>query len=266
MEKWIIKNSIIIFPEIEKKYNIKVAFTTRNGGVSTKPYDTLNISFKVNDKDVNVLENRKIVAKELGIELKDFVIGKQIHSCNYKIITEQEKGSGAFSYETGITNTDAFITDIPFITLCVTVADCLPILIFDKNRRIISSIHSGWKGTFNNILNVILEKLIDMGCNPSDLLIFLGPAINKCCFEVSSQLFKDFKNKYNYLDCFETRDNKCYVDIRKINRYIFINKGGRKENIIDTDLCTYCNEKLFFSHRRDNGKTGRMFGIIQLNN
>ena len=120
--------------------------TTRTGGTSSRPYDSLNLAFHTGDDPQNVLKNRKSILSIMGINLGSLTLSKQPHGGNIKIITEEHKGRGSIIYEDGIDGVDALITNFRNICLVVLSADCVPVVLYDFSKNIIGIVHAGWRG------------------------------------------------------------------------------------------------------------------------
>jgi polyphenol oxidase len=160
---------------------------------------------------------------------------------------------------------DAMITSKSNIMLIVTTADCVPIFLFDRKKRIIADVHAGWRSTHQNVLgNTIDTMKAKFGVDPRNLVICMGPAIGQCCFEVGIHVASLFKFDYGpqYL-WFNAKSNKNHVDLKAVNHDIALSRGIPKENIHICDICTCCNEE-FFSYRRE-GLVGLAGNVIMLN-
>ncbi|MFN3533472.1 MAG: polyphenol oxidase family protein, partial [Candidatus Brocadia sp.] len=145
IEKNVSSLSLWFFQHLLKYGEICHFVSTRNGGFSHPPYDSLNLGLHVGDNPETVLKNRKRLASVLGIPLGNFTIAQQVHGCNVGIIGEESRSSGAFHCDTAISATDAMVTSTPNICLMVLQADCVPILFFDAKKRVIGVAHAGWR-------------------------------------------------------------------------------------------------------------------------
>ena len=150
------------------------------------------------------------------------------------------------------TKGDALITNIKNTPLVVKTADCIPILLYDKKNRVIATIHSGWKGTMNNIvidaLNTMIEKY---NSNKEDIKAYLYPSIRKCHFEVEIDVYEQFKEKIVNIDKYtEKKGIKYYIDLQQIV-IDNLKQNGIKE-IYDSKICTYCNHDKYYSYRYNN--------------
>lgn len=242
--------------------------STRIGGFSNPPYDSLNLGFHVGDNPEVVLKNREQIALLLGIPLHNFTIARQIHGCNVKIITEDLRGDGAFIYDTAIGATDAMVTNIPHICLLVLQADCVPVLFFDVKQKVIGVAHAGWRGTVRMVAQETVKVLKeDFNCSPKDILVGIGPSIGPCCYEVDSEIIAQIKNVFHntkgYINS-ESPDGKGYINLWEANKTQLVQMGIPEENIETAHLCTRCNHTQFFSYRYQNTETGRFGAGIML--
>lgn len=267
IEKHIGALSLWFFQNLSEFGEICHFVSSRIGGFSNPPYDSLNLGFHVGDKPDMVLKNRERLAKSLEIPLHNFTIPRQVHDCNVKIVTDDSRGSGAFDYDTALSATDAMATNIPNICLTVLQADCVPILFFDMKKKVIGVAHAGWKGTVRmvaqNMVKVLKERF---GCLPKDVLAGIGPSIGPCCYEVGyevvAQIDESFCNKGVYIR--KTPEGKSYFDLWEANKIQLAQMGIPEKNIEISGLCTRCNYAIFFSYRQQRKETGRFGAGIML--
>lgn len=231
--------------------NVEGLYTTRNGGVSSSPFDTANMGYHVNDKEADVKRNRELLASFLP---KGTTISwmNQIHST--KVIEVNASNLGE-TFEA-----DAQITKLCNVALAVMTADCLPILLSSIDGAVIGVVHCGWKG----LQAGILEKTIKLiGVDNKNISAWLGPCIGKESFEVGVDVYNKFvefdKELTKFFNPKKEVENKYLADLSGIAEHKLRNLGV--VNIENTRLCTYSDEKRFFSYRREN-KTGRMVGLI----
>lgn len=241
--------------EIFKNYKeLFYTFTNRHGGVSLKPYDSLNLADYVGDDIKNVIKNRLIISQKYSIDLKNLIYMNQIHSDNIEIIEN--------SMINKIENTDAILTKERGIFLMVLVADCVPILLFDPVRKAIGAVHAGRNPTFKKISQkAVLKMKESFKSDPKDILVCMGPSIRSCCYEVSKSLadiaVKNFGKKYVL-----EREGRFYLDLQTLNKDELLEAGVREENIEISNRCTCCLRD-YFSYRRER-VTGRFAAIIGL--
>ena len=255
--------------ELDNTNLVENAFTTRSGGVSRSPFDSLNVSYNVDDKDSCVTENRKTILDVLDIDYRSVVSAQQVHKDKITLVNKEDKGKGAFQYSNGIAESDALITNIPDIPFLMFYADCLPIFILDPIKKAIALIHSGRRGTE---LGLTLKTLFKMkkifGTNPHSCLAAVFPSIGPCCYRIKERNKIDdyWLNKDKFNGELISKQNKSgwTLDLRKANYWQLIKGGVKKNNIFVNEICTADHPELFFSYRRDKGNTGRMAAIFML--
>ncbi|SHK39470.1 peptidoglycan editing factor PgeF [Paramaledivibacter caminithermalis] len=272
MKKWnfsrLESNNIVYFkiPSFEKSGLVKHCFTSRIGGISNKPYNSLNLGINTMDKKENILKNYELICKALKINIKNLVISDQVHKDNILVVEEKYKGNGLIN-DRCFNEIDALITNKKCIPLVTLYADCVPIFILDTKRKIIALAHSGWRGTVKKIGKKVIYRMInDFGTKPNDCIVGIGPSIGKCCYEVDDYVIDRFKDNYkNTKDFIEDKGKGKYLlDLWNANKVSLIEAGVPSNNIIISNICTQCNNDIFFSYRAENGKTGRMAAILQL--
>jgi len=226
-----------------KKFPVIAAFGDRK----------LDVSFRAN------IKNRAKFLKNIGIDYRDLVCVKQPHQSNIAVVRKKDKGKGALNYRSAVDAADGLITKERNIPLAVFTADCLSIFLFCPKTKTIGLIHAGWRGTKGNIAKkaIVLMKQ-KFGCKSKDIIAALGPAIRKCCYEVG----KDFK-KYFKRGLIE-RSGKLFLHLIGINKNQLISSGVKRENIVDSQICTSCQNNKFFSYRREKDKAGRQMSVMML--
>ncbi len=256
------------FKNLSKQSGADHFVSTRIGGLSPPPYESLNLGLHVEDTAKTVLKNRKRLAANIGISLSDFTIARQVHSGTVTIVTEKMRGYGAADLDTAVKATDAIVTDVPHLCLMVLMADCVPILFFDPQKRVIAAVHAGWRGTVKlaaqNTANTLKEKF---NCKLTDVLVGIGPSIGPCHYEVGPEVIAQVEDTFGstegYIDN-KTSDGKGYFNLWEANKRQIIETGIPAQNIEVPQICTYCNAHLFFSERHQRGRTGRFGAGIML--
>ncbi len=230
--------------------NVLAFFTDRLGGVSNGIYESLNVSANVGDDIKNVVQNRQIIADDNSFLLENLVYMKQIHSNNVKIVKN--------SFINEMQNCDGIITSKRKIPLMTMAADCTPVLIYDKEKRVIAAVHSGREGTKKEIVKNALELFVkEFGSNIKDIAVAVGASIGKCCYEIGEEIAKSMNKGY-----IDKKNGSYFLDIKSMLKDQLLNFGLEEENIDISPICTSC-DKNYFSYRRD-GKCGRFCGIIML--
>jgi len=210
-------------------------------------------------KDNNVLNYSRInkFIRNYNINPHKLFLSEQTHSANVTVVSSNSKNSY-------LKNTDALFTNSPNTYLGIVTADCLPILLFDCKKSIVGIIHGGYKGISKLIINNTINKFKYLGSNiDTDLLISIGPGIGVCCYEVSSDRVELFKKIFpSYKNLYQYKNNKYYLDLKKITFQNLIENGITPKNIEISNICTACDADKFYSYRKEGQKAGRFLSII----
>lgn len=245
-------------------------FTTRRGGLSEDAYESLNLGLHVGDEKAAVLANRGRLAGILEEPLSQFTGCQQVHGKNIAIVGKEQLGSGSQDLESAILDCDGLLTDerIPLFAL---FADCVPLWLYDPVKKAGGVIHAGWRGTVAGIgLEAIGKLKSHFGSDPGNILAAIGPSIGPCCYLVGQDVFQAAQKLAGKLQIsldpyFISQGNKSWrADLGGFNRALLMAGGILAGNITTSGFCTSCQPSLFFSHRRDQGKTGRMAAIFLL--
>jgi YfiH family protein len=237
-------------------------FTTRQGGVSASPFASFNFGFHVGDDKTDVLQNRGGLAGKLEMPLENWISGEQTHETNIHIIDHDDKGKGAMTNETAIGRTDGLITNQRGMLCTAFFADCVPLFFFDPVTGYIGIAHAGWKGTVGRIAGKMVKQLETIGVNPHNLCVVIGPCISQEKYEVDQQVISHIAAEERKHTVVSKGDNRYLLDLKQLNTEILLQSGVLRNNIDITEYCTFRDEALFYSHRRDKGRTGRMLGYI----
>jgi len=258
---------LLQFSRLSKEAHVTHYITTRKGGISQPPYASLNLGFHSKDNPNDVLQNRIILSRYLGIPLGNFAFSKQVHSGNVHVVSEIDRGKGSDCYDSGIPQSDAMITNIPGISLTVLVADCTPVLFYDKKNRVIGIAHSGRMGVVNRIVIHVIEKMAkEYGSKPESIMVGLGPTICANHYPISQDKASILRSvlSSDTLSINEVNE-KVFFDLSTAIREQLLWTGIIEQNIEKINMCTYEEDELFFSERRDAAPTGRFGAIIRLN-
>lgn len=212
-----------------------------------------NRSFNRNTEEG--IKNLLSLKEDFNVKTVEYL--KQIHSdkiFNYKADDDE------FIENEG----DAIVTNVRDVAIGIFTADCVPVILVDEEKEVVSAIHSGWKGTFNNITKKAVENMkINYGCNENDIKVYIGPHIRQCCYEVSEELKEKFLQnfKVNKDELFSGRNLNMELCIESD----LINSGIKENNIYSLELCTHCHkEDKLFSYRASNGTYGRLFSFCYI--
>lgn len=246
---------------------VEHGFTCRLGGVSQGDFTSLNLAFHVGDDPDLVRRNREKVLHLLGADVDSLVASQQVHGHAVYGVKNQDRGRGSASYDTAIPETDALMTNEPGIVLSSYYADCVPLFFLDPVHQAVALAHAGWKGTVQRIAVETVRHMTALyGTDPEVCLAAIGPSIGKCCFQVDRPVWEQFARQLDFYEkfCFPEGPEKWSVDLPGINAYLLVQSGFKPENITKSGLCTWCRNDLFFSHRKDQGRTGRQAALIML--
>lgn len=264
------KNGVtwLSFPSLEKTGLVKHAFSTRMGGVSKAPYDTMNFSFTMGDDPEHVKENYKRMADALDVKAERMVLTYQTHTTNVRVVTEEDLGKGVLR-ERDYRDVDGLVTNIPEVTLVTFFADCVPLYFVDTKNKAIGLSHSGWRGTVKRMGQETLRVMADTyGTDPKDVAACIGPSICQDCYEVGEEVIEQFREAFEEKnhECifYEKANGKFQLNLWEANRIILRDAGVPEENISVTDICTHCNPKLLFSHRRMGKERGNLCAFLSL--
>lgn len=245
---------------------VKHGFSTRTGGVSPEPYESLNLGLGTDDDPSNVIANRRAFASALGIDADRIIVPRQGHGTRVVRVSAADAGKGARACADGIPETDALVTNEPGVTLALHFADCVCVFLLDPVKKAIGVAHAGWRGTSGKIVLAAVEAMSnEFGSDPDTLLAAIGPAINRHCYEVGPDVASEFFRVFLHDERVMTQAStaKWWLDLKTANRLLLLEAGLRQESIAVSDQCTSCDRDEFFSHRRD-GPTGRMGGWMAL--
>jgi YfiH family protein len=225
-------------------------FTTRRGGISHPPFDTLNLGGKVGDDPARVASNWEALERVTGL---GFARVNQVHGARVIVVD----GACAPREEA-----DAILCGAPGVAACVSVADCVPVLIADPRSGAVAAVHAGWRGTLAHAAAHAVRELVRVfGAAPGDLLAAVGPSIGPCCYQVSHDLARAFRDDLGA--CVTgSRGSGAHLDLWVANETVLRRAGLAAERIEILTRCTACESDAFFSHRRDRGNTGRQVGFI----
>jgi YfiH family protein len=223
----------------------RVAFSTRQGGVSDGSYRSLNLGLMTDDEPARVSENHRRLAVAAGLAPGSVAVGWQVHGAELAEWHGPPRADGPPGADAPLAQVDGHLTDRPDLGLLVLGADCMPVALAAPGR--VAMLHCGWRGLAADIVAAAVARFDEAPAAA------LGPAIGRCCYEVGPEVLAEFE------DLDGVADGRM-LDLRAVARQKLAAVGV--ERIEDVGLCTSCREDLFFSHRRDAGVTGRQAGIV----
>lgn len=260
------KDEIIYFesPQLASIPQIKHAFFTRYGGVSSGDFESLNLRLSCDDDKNKVLENFSIAASFVGGSSEKIARTYQRHTDNIMSVTEGH-GPESVPDPEGV---DAIMTDRRDVVLTVFYADCQPILLYDRKQSIIAAIHAGWRGIIKELPHKTLEKMREVyGTDPADIIAAIGPSICRGCFETDDDVPEATLSVYGerVREYVYRKGSKWHVDLKNITYISLIESGVMPYNIDFSNSCTKCNgEELFWSHRKHGEARGVQGAMIRL--
>lgn len=255
-------------PWLHRFPGITAGFTGRKGGTGTPPYATLNLGLHVGDEPATVVRNRTLLAQALGTSLEAWTFGEQVHGDRVQQVAPFHRGRGTLTQADAFPEADAFIAAGKGTVLAALFADCVPLYFADPAHEAVGLAHAGWKGTVLGIARRTVEAMADaFGTKPESLHAAIGPSIGVCCYEVDNRIIGAVTAQTGlqgepYFRPSPANEGKFLLNLQEINRKIMIEAGILPHHIEMTSLCTGCGVSRFFSHRKENGTTGRMAAWI----
>ena len=258
-------------------------FSTRAGGFTSVfgAKNDLNLGFGNHDSREVVEKNRKKFFAALGAKEMTLVAPKQIHSSVVQVFKKQPSQK--------LVTADGLITNVPGVLLSIQTADCVPILLVDVKKKVVGAFHAGWRGTVKRIVEKGVGTMrAEFGCDPKNIHAAIGPCIAQCCYAVGEEVVDQFRSQFEYADklfkpyfdddpikrkyplLFMTArapghsnlGPQIHLDLVEANRRQLLDAGLPARNIWSADECTSCDTKRFFSHRKEDGFTGRLMSVV----
>lgn len=239
------------------------AFSTRLGGVSPAPWDSLNLRPGMGDGEAALRENYRRFCRCAGVDMDRLVLSKQVHETTVRLCTAADAGKGLDRQRDYAA--DGLITHEKNLPLAVFSADCGVILLHDPVTGAVGGVHAGWRGCAGGILEQAVQSLHEnFGARPENLLAALGPCIGQCCFETDGDVPAAMRNALgaDAEPFLERRGPKYHVDLAGLNRVWLLRAGLLPEHIDVCGLCTACRPDLFWSHRRMGEARGVQAAVI----
>jgi YfiH family protein len=256
---------------------LRHGFSTRHGGVSTvyqpdsSPNSDLNLGWTKEDEPDNVAVNRLLfVAAATGTAATPLFTLRQVHSAA-SLVVPGRSSLPEFVNDEGraLREADGLITAVPGILLGIQTADCVPVLVADTRQRVVAGFHAGWRGTAAQIVERgIVEMVSSFGSRPEDMIAAIGPSIGACCYAVGEEVHTAFLRNFPYGEALFRRgsDSGLHLNLWEANRRQLVDSGLTPESISLLGECTGCtglpSGRRYFSHRCEQGFTGRMMNVI----
>lgn len=238
---------------------VQARVLTRNGGVSLPPWNSLNLGRTVGDEPHHVAENKNRVMQAFRLDPELVFEVWQVHSADWVYATNHKPTNEPHQ------RADIIITDKAGLTLVMRFADCVPLFIYDPINQACGIAHAGWQGTLKNVAGMLVQAMQkQFSSHPGSLLAGIGPAICMEHYQVGVEVYNQFVGLpvVSEDSVIRLADGSYHLDLKKINGHQLRLAGLDKVEI--TDMCTVSQEELWFSHRRDKGRTGRFGAFIKL--
>ncbi|MBI9076011.1 MAG: peptidoglycan editing factor PgeF [Desulfatibacillum sp.] len=246
---------LLCFPALNRFEEIDHGVFTRHGGVSHGDLASLNVGAAVGDLPENVRENRIIMARAMNARRLAFV--RQVHGKKIAVLDSSMDQGKDTLWQTGL-EADAIVTNLPGVFCAVAVADCQPILLYDPENRVVGAVHSGWRGSLQNIAGAAVEAMGKVfGSDPGRIVAGIGPSLGPCCAEFVHYQREIPEEFWPY------KDDKDHFDFWAITRDQLTAAGLAEKNISCAGICTKCLSGDFFSYRA-NRAAGRFAAVIGL--
>ncbi|NTU86669.1 MAG: peptidoglycan editing factor PgeF [Chlorobiaceae bacterium] len=227
--------------------------TTRRGGLSPAPFESLNLGRNTGDSTENVRANTDVLCRAVQIAPERIVCSDQVHGTS--VLHARQPG-----FYPGY---DALVTANSNIFLCIFTADCYPVLLFDPENLAVAAVHAGWKGTAGGIVAKTIDLMqLQFHSNPGNLLAWIGTGISQPAYEVDMSVAEQFPSAHRMPS--DPEKKKALLDLCGANRTQLLDAGVPARQIESSPFCAAGDSDLFYSYRRDAGRTGRMGSIIGL--
>jgi hypothetical protein len=244
-----------------------VAVTTRRGGVSAPPYDTLNLGLHVGDRPAHVATNRARAAAAFGVGPETQVFARQVHGTAVALVGPEDRGRGCTTEADAVPDTDILLTTSPDVTLVILVADCVPLALFDPVARVLAAVHAGWRGTASGAVGGALLAMEEQGGRPERVRAFLGPAVAPDRYQVGTEVWRALSAAAGPTAGARVArpdgPGHWLVDLVAANREQLLGSGVLPAHIVDSGSTTA--DGAFFSDRAERpcGRFGLMARLLR---
>ena len=240
---------------------ITAGFTTRHGGVSRAPFNSLNLGPHSGDNPANVEANRAALARAFDLPVHLLLTVNQVHGSRVLVINEPNFDLSHFQK----VESDAIVTNQPGILVGILVADCYPVILYDPHAHVAGIVHAGWQGTAAGLIGQTVQTMQELfGCRAGRMQAAIGPGIGAHKYEVDRPVrdaFRSGSNQWSRIAC-ETRLGHWQLDLG-LSCLLQLEKAGVARDAVEVVAeCTCCHQEKFFSYRRDQGRTGRQIGFV----
>lgn len=238
---------------------LRHGFSTRHGGVSQGDCASLSFSYQ-KEAEAVVDENFRRFCDANAMPFESLVLTHQTHTANVAIVNNSYAEHGR---DRTLRETDGVVTAAENLGLVCFTADCVPLLLVDPQAKVIAAVHAGWRGTVQSIAAHAVQKMVEEGADPAHILAAIGPSIGPCHFEVGQEVAEEFAARFGAkLPLKEHRPGHSMVDLWQANRLVLLEAGVPNDRIFTANICTFCNNSDYFSHRYTNGRRGSLIAAI----
>lgn len=248
--------------------NISCFVTTRHGGHSQGNYASFNCTPYTGDHAESVSLNQEILRLSFSQTPKELIIPFQTHGTKALVIDETYLQANKEKRHAMLQGVDALITQEPGCCICISTADCIPILLYDSANKVIAAVHAGWRGTVNKILSGTLEKMQALyHTKGKDIIACIGPGISLPAFEVGNEVYEAFREKgfpMDYISEWKPETHKYHIDLWAANHLQLLDCGVPYKQIQTAGICTFTQHEDFFSARRLGINSGRILSGIMM--
>jgi len=249
---------------VDENIHVPHAFTTRQGGVSTGVYESLNLGMNRGDDPGAVAENFDRITAALGTTRGSLVFSKQVHGDTVRVVTGADRIGDLFDND--LPEADGLITAEGDLPLMVFTADCIPILLWDAGTGAVGAVHAGWRSTVLDIAGKAVGRMVRAyGTDPAQIRAAIGPGIGPCCFETGPEVPAAVRasGEEAFSTCITAGDDgRSFVDLQAVNRGLLLRAGVLGAHISTAAVCTMCEPETYWSHRATAGVRGSQGAII----
>lgn len=245
--------------------NIFCFSTTRHGGYGSGEYASFNCNRFCGDNIETVQKNRTMLVGLMPQIPKRLIIPHQTHGAEVKVIDDAFLALSEDVQAEQLEGIDALVSDRTGVCVCISTADCVPVLCFDTKLRVVAAVHAGWRGTVQRIVSRTIRLMSEVyGTNPEDVTACIGPSISQEAFEVGDEVYARFRNEGFDMERIAVRKDKWHIDLWEANRLQLLAEGVLASRIDVSGICTWQNNDDFFSARRQGIASGRILSGIML--
>ena len=255
-----VANGTLVYYQFDMWSDLNHGVFTRKGGISPVPWSSLNLGGNVGDHHSAVRHNQDLIYQSLNLAPERTCSVWQVHSADVMVVDGPVQG------RRWIALADGMVTNSPNTPLFMRFADCTPLLFYDRVQKVIGIAHAGWRGTVTGVgANTVRTMAQAFGCNPRDIQAGIGPSIGPQSYQVGEEVVQavlDYFGTVDGLVCRNPNDGSAYLDLWAANRLDLERAGIEQIEVAAIDTATHTDE--FFSHRAENGKTGRFGAVLSL--